>query len=338
METRSEGLTLIMWAVLKNNKEALLFLLEDKDQKKSLDFKNFDGKTAVFLAIFNGYHDILKILLKAGANPNIQNNFGWTPLMQARFQRSFAGIEILLECKADTSIKNFDNQTIYEMNFSDSPFITPIVFNKSVSLKNLLMHQTPASFDYLIRLALRLKKHECLQYLLEKKPDLTKENYLEMALYNDDFISFEFFLKAGANPNTRENLLHSAVYMKKYRYIIALLEFGADMNVVDQWGETPLTLAIKRNDSISIKLLAEKKPSLSFQNKYHESGLSLIESTVRPEEKKIFPEKNSKTPEVMQDKPTSKSSSTFFGPQASLVGGVFCVASALTYHYLRRGR
>ncbi len=331
MDTRDEGLTLLMKAVIKNKKETLLFLLDDPDQRKLIDLKNFEGKTALFLAIFYGYHDMLKLLLKAGANPNVQNDFGWTPLMQARFQRNFAAIDILLLYKADTSIRNYNNQTIYEMNFSDNPFITPIVFNKTITLKNLLLRSTPKNFDYLLKLALRLKKHACLENLLEQKPDLNKDNYLEMALFNDDFNSFEIFLRNGANPNIPDNLgnylLHTAVFMRKHRYVLMLLEYNADVNVADKLGETPLMLAIKLNDAVSIKAIAEKKPNLSFENQLGESALSLIE-------KQEWLEEKVSQPNVLKNPPHS-----FFNRHSlGVAGGALCVASFLAYQWFRRGR
>jgi ankyrin repeat protein len=334
MDTRQDT-TLIMQAIEKNNKAALLFLLEVMP-KSSIDAKDSHGKSAVYLAIYYRYNDLLKILLNAGANPNIQNNLGWTPLMQARFQRNYQAIDMLLSAKADTNIKNFNHESVYEMNFADNnPYITPIVFNKITTLRNLLQDTPPRDYSYLIQVSLKLKKYQCLEALLNQRPNLSEENYLETALYNNDFNSFELLLKFGANPNSIDNfgnsILHTSVYLKKHKHIRALLEFKANVNVVDRWGDTPLMLAIKRNDPVSINVLAENKPNLSFQNSMGESVLSLIENQKWLEEKS---EENEK------DKAVEKFSYSFFSQHSqsiSLTTGAVCVGF-LAYHLLRRAR
>jgi ankyrin repeat protein len=317
-----------MQAVILNNKPALLFLLETTP-KIDIDARNERGKTALFLAIYYIRNDLVEILLKAGANPNIPNDFGWTPLMQARFQHNYYAIDRLLAANADTNIKNFKGETIYEMNFCDSPLITPILFNKVAVLKNLLSKSEPASYERVLLMTIQLKKHHCLEILLMKKPNLEENNYLGKALLNDDFTSFDLLLKAGANPNRVDecgSLLHTAVMLKQHKFLIALLENGANVDVMDKLGETPLMLAIKKKDAISIKALAEKKPDLGLKNGIGESAFSLIEENQ----------------EWVKNKNTMPGQNylSFFKNNLQTISfstGAFC-AGALLYHLARRGR
>lgn len=46
----------------------------------NLDAKNQEGQTAAHLASIMGYDDILDLLLEVGANPNILDSSGLTPL------------------------------------------------------------------------------------------------------------------------------------------------------------------------------------------------------------------------------------------------------------------
>lgn len=64
-----------------------------------------DGTTVLHLAV-RGPEDSLKALIKAKANPNVQDNFGNTPLILACKWESEKKIRMLLRAGADFNIKN----------------------------------------------------------------------------------------------------------------------------------------------------------------------------------------------------------------------------------------
>ena len=53
---------------------------------KNIDLDELDnlGHTALHWAVFGGYYEIVKILLEAGANPNIISEDGVTPIWRAQ--------------------------------------------------------------------------------------------------------------------------------------------------------------------------------------------------------------------------------------------------------------
>lgn len=57
----------------------------------NLDAKNQEGQTAVHLASIAGFDDILDLLLEVGANPNIKDGIGLTPLHVNMFWISYQG-------------------------------------------------------------------------------------------------------------------------------------------------------------------------------------------------------------------------------------------------------
>src|SRR5574343_355343 len=75
------------------------------------EYKDFDN--ALMHASTNGHDDIVRLLLRAGVNPNIQDSDGNTPLILAvRYGQINATKELLRFC-ADTTIVNNSGYSVY---------------------------------------------------------------------------------------------------------------------------------------------------------------------------------------------------------------------------------
>ena len=71
-----------MSAIKGGNIEAARVLIESG--RVDIDAVNLDGNTALHTAAFKGEADLVKMLLDAGAEPNIADlKYGTTPLMSA---------------------------------------------------------------------------------------------------------------------------------------------------------------------------------------------------------------------------------------------------------------
>ena len=68
--------TAIHQAATTSNEELVQLLLSQKNI--SINELNFYGETPLMIAVKNGHQNIVNILLKAGADPNIKNNKGQT--------------------------------------------------------------------------------------------------------------------------------------------------------------------------------------------------------------------------------------------------------------------
>jgi ankyrin repeat protein len=85
---------------------------EDPEQLKSL---LADGSTPLFAAATEGRADNARLLLEAGANPNVRSMGGYTALMVASDRSCYALVEQLLAAGADPGIKNEDGQTAHDI-------------------------------------------------------------------------------------------------------------------------------------------------------------------------------------------------------------------------------
>lgn len=78
--------------------------------------KSRDDYTGLMHALLKGNTEIVSILLEVGADPNIQDNFGYYPLMGAIYPPpSIEVINILLEAGADPNIKDKEGRTAIDM-------------------------------------------------------------------------------------------------------------------------------------------------------------------------------------------------------------------------------
>ena len=76
-----------------------------------VDAQKKDGDTALRLAVCNNQTESVRLLLEAGANPNIQNTNGNTPLIRAVAQGYTEITKLLLEHGANPHIRNNDLMT-----------------------------------------------------------------------------------------------------------------------------------------------------------------------------------------------------------------------------------
>ncbi|GFT73185.1 tyrosine-protein kinase HTK16 [Nephila pilipes] len=71
----------------------------------NLDAKNQEGQTAVHLASIAGFDDILDLLLESGANPNIIDGSGLTPLHYACLNNRPLTVDVLVNHRANPQLR-----------------------------------------------------------------------------------------------------------------------------------------------------------------------------------------------------------------------------------------
>ncbi|PWW74643.1 ankyrin, partial [Tuber magnatum] len=98
------GETILHWAAKRGFRGLVWQLIEEAGM--SVDIHENYGNTPLHCAVFFGQEDTVRLLLRAGANPNARNRVGMTALHWAAGHRDgFAGIiSCLLEHSADPEI------------------------------------------------------------------------------------------------------------------------------------------------------------------------------------------------------------------------------------------
>ena len=200
------GQTPLHIAANKNFQAVVEVLLANK---ADVNMQDGSGNTPLRFAAVNAHAKIVKMLLAAGANPNVQNKSGQTPL-NAAAQLGLPEItKLLLAGGANPNAENGDGRT-------------------------------PLSF------AAGSGSLETVKLLLDAKADPNggkRDASLLCAINAKDTESTELLLRAGANPNVKQEVdveianngrgvtpLYVAVSTKQLPMVQLLLKFKADPN------------------------------------------------------------------------------------------------------------
>jgi len=90
-------------AIRKGN---LCLVKKTIEKGANVNLKNKAGQTPLMIASLYGYNKIVKILIENNANVNKKDNIGWTALMYASTRGHETIVKLLIEKKADFNIKD----------------------------------------------------------------------------------------------------------------------------------------------------------------------------------------------------------------------------------------
>ncbi|MBL6664949.1 MAG: ankyrin repeat domain-containing protein [Rickettsiales bacterium] len=83
-----------------------------RSDNATINQQNIGGATALHLASRVGNLEIVKILVKNGANLDIKDNEGWTPLMRAVVAGNIQVVSYLLDKNANAAIVNYSSESV----------------------------------------------------------------------------------------------------------------------------------------------------------------------------------------------------------------------------------
>ena len=218
-----------LWRAI-DNKNIKVFDVLLKATKGENSFSNKNKETILMKACKEEKIDIVKRLIKAGANVNAQDENGITALMFACKNNNFDIAKILLGAKADVNIKDHDGYTA-------------------------------------LRYACIVENFEIVNTLITAGADVNSQDKLgSTALFSVDknIDIVKALLAAGANVNSKLDdgftlLMYKCKYGKDNLELVkTLIVHGAEVNAQDENGKTALMIACEKGykDKVNALLAA----------------------------------------------------------------------------------
>ncbi len=253
------------------NEEKFIELVSKNETKSAIDciennvainYVDENGNTALIIAAKNGNKEIVKELLKKGANTVIRNGNNDAAINLAKANNHTEIVKALQEAQYKDWNKN--------KNFSALIFDDAIELNNPKIVSDFLTNGYPTDSlcsDGLLPLikAIFADAKDVVFALLQNNANPnasfdTRPAIIISSMFNQPEIT-EALLTAGADVNAIDGPGTTALMMaaeEGYDIIIRiLLKYNADKNKIDMAGETALDKAIKNKHDTCIKLLKQ---------------------------------------------------------------------------------
>ncbi|KAK6998065.1 ankyrin-3 [Biomphalaria glabrata] len=224
------GLTPLMYAAGFDNVQVICTLFEN-GATKSINDVNNTNQSALFRAVIGNVENIVHLLISAGATTNIFDINDFSPIIYASYNQRTSIVEQLLKHKDSAWHKSNEFETCLRLAVSK---------NDVGTTKCLLNVQN-------------------VEQILSDRKKLNT-TILSVAVMNGNKDMAKLLLGAGADVNAVNGLLQSVLFTsitQKDVDMATLLvqKYGADVNLKDFRGDTPLILAASSNNKPMVDLL-----------------------------------------------------------------------------------
>ena len=239
------------------------------ESMSELNGKNFFGDTALHYAALVGNLEMLSYLVSLGANPFLHNKFDRTLLHFAAISRNLGVFKYVHEnffqaVNLDTIIDNAGNTILHstanwEGDKSDDMSIIHYLVRDLMFDINVVNKANETT----LYIASQSGHVQIVQCLVELGASLGIKNYrgmspMHVAVSAGRLDTVKILLKVSDKAfiddkaNEGGTPLHYAIVNNQVKVLRLLLQEGANINLSDKKGITPLLLAIKRKANISI--------------------------------------------------------------------------------------
>lgn len=245
------------------------------------------GSTVLFYAVESKNPEIVRLLLTKNANINHQNKSeSITPVMLALLMNESDTYHLFIEKAIDYKLRDsrgtdllgyYMKQSI--LNVSEIEFLV----NKGCDPKGLDAEGKNMAYHAVrlgnVELLNKLKlwnasldpmdanrnwphsysvRSEVIQFIITNGADPNRlstngDSYLETAFNGKDIQLFAFLLRSGANPNLDNGQSHPFIFTllddRYLEYLKLMIEYKADVNVKDTWGDNLLEKALEKGVS-----------------------------------------------------------------------------------------
>ncbi len=301
--------TPLMIAASRNDYDMVKFLVEkgaDVNAKTHYESEYSRVVTPLLLSLDRHHYEsgTAEFLINNGADINVRDDNGNTPLIYAAETHNTKVIELLIQKNADINAVNNDGSTALMLAVNNLETVK-LLAEKGADVN----FQASGSTALISACKYRNRNIDVIKYLVSKKADInaqddegytalnkTLDSMGERLLGIRDFEIANFLIEQGADVNIKnEGLYTPLIYLgmsegnfnnknfqeKRIKLAELLLEKGADINAQDYNGYTSLIWACSTSGSRFaepfVKFLVEKGADVNIKNDYGETALNQAE-------------------------------------------------------------
>ncbi|KAG4087429.1 ankyrin repeat-containing domain protein [Neocallimastix lanati (nom. inval.)] len=265
-------------ALRRKNFNIIPILLETN--KIYIDDLDNNGNTALVYAVKYGNIELVKTMVKYGANINVKSNNGKPILIIAVKNNNIEIVRYLIKCGID--LNNVDNNGDSALSIAircELLEISKILIDNGANI-----NIKDGSSNTLLLTSLLTNNEELYSYLLNKCNDLNIKNYDDKTVLNiftekEDLNKVKLIIYYGADINSVDiygnTPLLIAINKKNDQLINYLIDYGADINIRDKNGDTPLIIATKRNYIKCCEKLIQSDVNVNCKDSYGNTPLMI---------------------------------------------------------------
>ena len=288
----ANGYTPLHLAVMKGNQNLVKLFLE---KNALVNTQNANGNSPLHTAVSNGFFDITKLLVKKGSNVNLQNKEGRTPLFLGVKNKQKQLIKLLIENEADVTIGYKENSTdrIYLVRGKVRGKAAWHYVLVKKHLLGLFLKGTNggsldvADFGAVLRSGWGKDPPEgIIDQMLEECdfkeiPGVTVLHIASKENKEPEII--DLLVKSGANVNVQDaegfTPLHMATIHGNLKIVKKLVDLEADVNIATTDGKNAAELA-HLNEELEIEEYLESKMASSQRTKEKKDDSELADMLI----------------------------------------------------------
>lgn len=242
-----------------NGQSEVLEVLLESDKTLDVNMQDVNGKTALHDAARNGFEPTVRVLLEYGGDPTIKDNYGRTPIYVAHEMNHTALVEMLREARRALKERREAQDVPAPLPRTETGSIiqSPGRTDTEMSVNMTLPVWALASSESIDELRTR-PVTATPDEVNAQDPDIGDAALHYSAERNNPDIA-QLLIEHGADLNLPNNYgrtpMHLAALYKSVKVAEVLLDAGADFETKDQWGETPLRQALNTEQILSAILV-----------------------------------------------------------------------------------
>lgn len=296
----NRGFTPLHWAVREGFAAAIAILLEAGADVNATAECNPQGRGMAPIHLAVNHPHIVRLLIEGGADIDLPDADGQTPLLRALTTESLESARVLLDAGADANLG--DTNRVYPIFAAlKFPALLERILESGVGV-NVVSGQGFTPLFY----AITIENPHVVECLLQAGADITAPglegaSLIEHAVQVPDV--FAVFVAHNADLNTRngngDTALHVAAANNDAHAAEALIAAGADIDAAGNAGDTPLHRAVQRNSTAVAEVLVAAGADVTRANDNGIASLDLVPQSSAEIQQAFAPRRDE--PETQQE-------------------------------------